>query len=58
MDLEIKEELEQILTILENDNNSAWDMQPDGSYMRRRPFEGEECRAAQSLLIDFYKTFS
>jgi len=47
----IQAELEQILDIYDNDNCSAWDMQPDGSYKRRQPKEGEACRAAQELFI-------
>ena len=51
-DLKIKQELEQILEVYENDNCSAWDMQPDGSYVLRHPRNGEECRAAQKVFID------
>jgi polyphosphate kinase len=51
-DPHIKQELEHILSVLENDNCSAWDMQPDGSYVLRRPKKGEECRAAQKVFID------
>ena len=48
----LKAELEEILRIYEADNCSAWDMQPDGGYRRRRPAEGEPCRAAQQVFID------
>lgn len=51
-DPQIQQELEEILCVLENDNCSAWDMQPDGSYVLRRPQKGEECRAAQKVFID------
>jgi len=51
-DPQVKQELEQILCVLENDNCSAWDMQPDGGYVLRRPQKGEECRAAQKVFID------
>jgi polyphosphate kinase len=51
-DPQLKQELEQTLCILENDNCSAWDMQPDGSYRQRRPLEGEERRAAQEVFIE------
>ncbi|MCK4793179.1 MAG: polyphosphate kinase 1 [Desulfobacteraceae bacterium] len=51
-DPKVKQELEQTLRVLENDNCSAWDMQPDGSYVLRRPQKGEECRAAQKVFID------
>jgi polyphosphate kinase len=47
----IKQELDRILDVLENDNCSAWDMQPDGSYLLRRPRKGEKRRAAQEVFI-------
>jgi polyphosphate kinase len=48
----LKAELEEILCVYEADNCSAWDMQPDGSYVRRRPAEGEPCRGAQQVFIE------
>lgn len=51
-DPQLKQELDQTLRVLENDNCSAWDMQPDGRYVRRRPRKGEERRAAQEVFID------
>ena len=47
----IQAELERILEVYDNDNCSAWDMQPDSTYKRRRPKEAEACRAAQELFI-------
>jgi hypothetical protein len=38
--------------IYEDDNCSAWDMQPDDRYVRRRRAEGEDCRGAQQVFID------
>ena len=37
----ICEELDRILDIYDRDNASAWDMQPNGSYRRRTPADGE-----------------
>jgi polyphosphate kinase len=51
-DSQLKQELEQTLNVYETDNCSAWDMQPDGSYIRRRPGKGEEPRAAQEVFIE------
>ena len=51
-DPELKQELEQTLQVYENDNCSAWDMQPDGKYVQRRPRQGEERRAAQEVFIE------
>jgi polyphosphate kinase len=48
----LKQELEQALNVYENDNCSAWDMQPNGQYVRRRPGKGEQRRAAQDVFID------
>ena len=48
----IKAELETILRTYEEDNCSAWDMQPDGGYVRRHPAEGEARRAAQQVFIE------
>lgn len=47
-------ELEHILTVYEQDNCTAWDMQPDNSYLRRRHAEMEECLAAQERFIRLY----
>ena len=50
--LQLKQELEETLQVYENDNCSAWDMQPNGKYVRRRPGKGEQGRAAQDVFID------
>ena len=47
----IRAELERILDVYESDNTSAWDMQPDGHYVRRRPASGQPPRGAQQLFI-------
>jgi polyphosphate kinase len=47
-------ELEHILSLYRIDNCSAWDMQPDGSYKRRRPGKKEERLAVQEALIAHY----
>jgi polyphosphate kinase len=48
----IKAELEDILRIYEEDNCSAWDMQADGEYVRRRPAAGEARREAQQVFVE------
>ena len=48
----IKAELETILRTYEEDNCSAWDMQPDGKYVRRHPAPGEAPRGAQQVFIE------
>ena len=37
----LKAELDAVLRVCENDNCSAWDMQSDGSHVRRHPEPGE-----------------
>ena len=51
-DPQLKQELEQSLNVYENDNCSAWDMKPNGKYLRRRPRKGEQRRSAQEVFID------
>jgi polyphosphate kinase len=44
---EIRRMLEMMLT----DNRQAWDMLPDGSFLQRRPADGEPERGTQQVLI-------
>ena len=48
----VKAELETILRTYEQDNCSAWDMQPDGEYIRRHPAAGDARRGAQQVFIE------
>ena len=50
-DAALKNEIDAILRVLENDNHTAWDLQTDGSYIRRKPKDGEPTRAAQQEFI-------
>lgn len=50
-DPQLQAQLQEILEVYARDNHSAWDMQPDGSYLRRRPQDGERPRAAQDEFI-------
>jgi polyphosphate kinase len=52
-DSQLKQELEQTLQVYENDNCSAWDMQSDGKYVKRRPGKSQKRRAAQEVFIEF-----
>ena len=49
---ELRQELRLMLDVQLGDRRSAWDMQPDGSYVQRRPSEGEETRGTQQMLIE------
>jgi polyphosphate kinase len=49
---ELQRDLRQILDAQLNDRRSAWDMQPDGSYIQRTPGEGDDPRGSQQILIE------
>jgi polyphosphate kinase len=51
-DAQLKQELEQTVQVYENDNCSAWDMQPGGKYVKRRLRKNQKRRAAQEVFID------
>ena len=48
----LRAELKNILDVLLGDLRSAWDMQPDGSYIQRYPTETEVTKGCQQVLID------
>ena len=52
LDRGVAREIDAILDSYRDDNASAWDMQPDGSYVRRTPSADEPAREVQQLLID------
>jgi polyphosphate kinase len=52
VDSQLKQELEQTLQVYENDNCSAWDMRPDGKYVKRRPRKNQKRNAAQQVFIE------
>jgi polyphosphate kinase len=49
-DPELRQELRMILDVQLTDQRSAWDMQPDGSYVQRRP-KDDTTKGAQETLI-------
>jgi len=48
-------EIEEILTVAENDNHSAWVLQCDGTYVRRRPKKGETARPSQQAFVNLVR---
>ncbi len=48
----IAKDLQEILGILLADNRQAWDLQPDGRYLQRRPTAGTPEQSAQRLLME------
>ncbi len=49
IDPALQSELEAILDVYEKDNCTAWDLHPDGRWLRRRPGEGEPRRSSQEV---------
>ena len=45
-------ELKEILNTLLQDNRQAWDLQSDGSYIKRRPGQDEPEYSAQNILME------
>ena len=45
-------EIEEIMSVAENDNFTAWDLASDGTYHRRHPKKSEEPRPSQEIFID------
>ena len=48
----LQKELRLVLNTLLDDNENAWEMQPDGAYIKRRP-ASEKARASQLQQIEF-----
>ena len=46
-----KSELDRIMHVYLDDNELAWEMQPDGSYVRRKPNPGEASRPSHEVLM-------
>jgi polyphosphate kinase len=51
IDAEIAKDLQEILGIMLADNRQAWDLQPDGSYIQRRPGEDSPEASSQKILM-------
>ena len=52
LDEHVKVQLSEIMDIYEKDNTSAWDCQPDGTYIQRRPAKGAAPHCAQQKFVD------
>ena len=51
-DPDIAQELQEILGILLADNRQAWELQPNGSYIQRRPLNPQDEQSAQKIFMD------
>jgi len=49
---ELKQELRSILDLHDSDQRSAWDMQPDGSYLQRVPAKDGKKAGSHQMLIE------
>ncbi len=51
-DRDISKDLQEILGIMLADNRQAWDLQPDGSYIQRRPQSRAQEQSTQQILME------
>ncbi|WP_413441669.1 polyphosphate kinase 1 [Synechococcus sp. MIT S1220] len=51
----LRKKLERLLDLYMRDNRGAWDMQSDGSFVRRHPKKGEQECNSQVELIDLWR---
>lgn len=49
---QLKEQIRIVFDTQLGDNRSAWDMQPDGSYIQRTPDDEGGCDGSQNLMIE------
>lgn len=48
----LQQKLRRLLDVQLADRRSAWEMQPDGTYIQRQPEKGGEARSSQAILAD------
>lgn len=48
----IAKDLQELLGIMLADNRQAWDLQPDGRYVQRRPADGSAEQSSQKILME------
>lgn len=54
----IAKDLQEILGIMLADNRQAWDLQPDGHYIQRKPAQEGKEQCAQSILMQTAHNYS
>ena len=54
-DPQLVAEIEEILTVAENDNCTAWDLRSNGTYVRRHPKKGEPARPSQQVFSEIVR---
>ena len=50
-DPEHRQKLERLLQLYLNDNQAAWDMESDGTFVQRKPENGDSERNSQMQLV-------
>lgn len=55
-DPSIAQDLQEMLGVLLSDNRQAWDLQPDGRYVQRRPANEQPEQSAQKLLMEMARS--
>jgi len=48
----LMKQLEELLGLMLSDNRQSWELQTDGSYIQRRPKEGEIEHSTHQILMD------
>ena len=48
----IMKQLQEILATLLSDNRQAWELQPDGAYLQRKPAKGQQEQRTHQTLMD------
>ncbi|RQW89767.1 MAG: polyphosphate kinase 1 [Geobacter sp.] len=51
-DRKLRAEIRTLFDVHLNEKRSAWDMQPDGSYVQRMPAPGQESRGSHEILVE------
>nr|VFK64510.1 MAG: polyphosphate kinase [Candidatus Kentron sp. TUN] len=53
---DLRQDLRLMLDVQLADRRSVWDLRPDGSYIQRKPGEGQETHGSQETLISLAET--
>jgi polyphosphate kinase len=49
---DIFKDLQEILGVMLADNRKAWELQPDGTFVQRKPKKGEEVRSTHDIFME------
>ncbi len=51
-DLEVRKDIQEFLGVMLSDNRQAWELQSDGTYVQRRPQEGEKEQGTHQVMME------